>query len=172
MNETISTHLTFHEARRIASNNMQEAMVAEFRGHAQEALRFYEIAFEAEEQAALLCSEKEWMRFIIFRSAAALAMNCKRYEDSKRWIALGLAINPPENIRNQIMDIAIAVERASVPQEYNAKNHIILTGLFTVADANSRKITIESERQGIVKVRVPRKMDEIVQNYWGIYVNA
>ena len=73
--------MNYNEARKSASDNMQMAMVAEVKGEIEESLRFFELAFEAEKQAALSLQanfENEPTRSITFRSAAALAMDCKK----------------------------------------------------------------------------------------------
>ena len=46
--------MNFNEARQNASYRIQEAIVAQATGDAQESLRLFELAFEAEKQATLL----------------------------------------------------------------------------------------------------------------------
>jgi hypothetical protein len=93
---------------------MQEGIVADAKGNTQEAIRFFEIAFEAEKQAALSLLtnfEKEPFRSVLFRSAASLAMNCKKYEEAKTMIYFGLAGNPPKGIVDELMEVYETVER-------------------------------------------------------------
>ena len=79
--------MNYTEARKSASINMQMAIVAQAKGEVEESLRFFELAFEAEKQAALsllMSFDNEPTRSVTFRSAAALAMDCKKYEAAKK----------------------------------------------------------------------------------------
>jgi hypothetical protein len=171
--------MDFIEARKIASSNMQEGIVADAKGTTQEAIRFFGIAFEAEKQAALsllMNFEKEPFRSVLFRSATSLAMNCKRYEEAKQMVHFGLAGKPPKDVEEQLVSIYLAVERATkgnpVSQSHPSKHNFFLEGTLIGADILTDKITIFSERLGVVKVIVKNNLDEIVRNYWNEYVNA
>jgi hypothetical protein len=173
--------MNFIEARKIASSNMQEGIVADAMGNKPEAIRFFEIAFEAEKQAALSLLtnfEKEPFRSVLFRSAASLAMNCKKYEEAKTMIHFGLAGNPPKGIVDELMEVYETVEReirlAALTATKNRKsaNYFWLRGILTVADARQHQIRIVSDDNKIAKVHFPKDLGEIVRNYWNEYVNA
>lgn len=98
-----------------ASYYIQSAIVAEATGEETDALRLFELAFEAEKQAALslLSSfDKEPARSVLFRSAAALALKCKKYEEAKKMVYFGLAGNPPEDIANELVEVYEGVLQA------------------------------------------------------------
>jgi hypothetical protein len=173
--------MNFIEARKIASSNMQEGIVADAMGNKQEAIRFFEIAFEAEKQAALSLLtnfEQEPFRSVLFRSAASLAMNCKKYEEAKTMIHFGLAGNPPKGIVVELMEVYETVEREirlaalSAPKNRKSANYFWLRGILTVADARQHQIRIVSDDNKIAKVHFPKDLGEIVRNYWNEYVNA
>ena len=132
--------MNFNEARQNASYRIQEAIVAQATGDAQESLRLFELAFDAEKQAALLLLtrfEEEPTRSVAFRSAASLAMNCKKYEDAKKMIHFGLAGNPPEDIAQELIDIyeqekASVVGVMEVPQNEVSKYGIVGAAIGTV----------------------------------------
>jgi hypothetical protein len=178
--------MNFNEARRTASNQMQEAIVAQAKGNEAESLRLFELAFEAERQAAFhlrIDFEKEPFRSVLFRSAASLAMNCKKYEEAKTMIHFGLAGNPPKGIVDELMEVYETVEREirlaeipaaalAVPKNGKSTNYFWLKGTLTVADARQHQITIVLEDNKTAKVNVPKDLGEIVRNYWNEYVNA
>lgn len=98
-----------------ASYFIQSAIVAEAMGEETDALRLFELAFEAEKQAALslLSSfDKEPARSVLFRSAAALALKCKKYEEATKMVYFGLAGNPPDDIANELAEVYEAVLEA------------------------------------------------------------
>ncbi len=170
----------FSEARRAASYYIQSAIVAEcVHQDMQEYLRFTELGFEAERKAAFFLLEQfdqEPMRSVCFRSAASLAMNCKKYEEAKQMVHFGLAGKPPKGVAEQLVSIYLAVERATkanpIAQSHQSKHNFFLEGTLIGADTLTDKITIFSERLGVVKVTVKNNLDEIVRNYWNEYVNA
>ena len=179
--------MNFNEARQTASYRIQEAIVAQATGDAQESLRLFELAFEAEKQAALLLLthfEEEPTRSVAFRSAASLAMNCKKYEDAKKMIHFGLAGNPPEDIAQELIDIYEQVRQeiasaemptAAVKSEQKSQksqSYFWLKGILKVADAQKHKITIVSEDNKISAVIVPKDLGHIVRNYWDESVRA
>ncbi len=86
----------------------QDAYVALLQDNESEALRLYQAAFELEKEAAMsLLSEemKEPTRSVLFRSAASLAMKCKKFREAEKMAALGLAGNPPFEIANELRDL-------------------------------------------------------------------
>lgn len=102
-------------ARQAASYYIQSAHVAEGMGDISESLRLFELAFEAEKQGALFLLsdfDNEPARSVSFRSAAALALKCKKYEEAKKMVYFGLAGNPPEDIANELVEVYEAVLEA------------------------------------------------------------
>lgn len=86
----------------------QDAYVSLSQGDEATALHLYEAAFELEREAALsLVSEesKEPTRSVLFRSAASLAVKCKKFREAEKMFALGLAGNPPDEIANELRDL-------------------------------------------------------------------
>ena len=86
----------------------QDAYVFVLHGDEQSALRLYESAFELEREAAmtLVADElKEPTRSVLFRSAASLAVKCKKFREAEKMVALGLAGNPPDEIANELRDL-------------------------------------------------------------------
>jgi hypothetical protein len=86
----------------------QDAYVSLIKGDEATAFQLYEEAFLLEREAALsLFSDeaKEPTRSVLFRSAATLAMKCKKFREAEKMAALGLAGNPPEEIANELRDL-------------------------------------------------------------------
>ena len=177
--------MNYNEARKSASYNMQMAMVAEFKGEIEESLRFFELAFEAEKQAALSLLanfDNEPTRSITFRSAAALAMDCKKYEEAKKMVHFGLAGNPPEDIAQELMDIYERVHQemrllaipsaAKTTKTTKQQSYFWLQGILKMADAQKHKITIVSEDSQSATVIVPKGLGHIVRSYWDENVSA
>jgi hypothetical protein len=180
----------FNEARNAASLYIQEAIVAEHvQGDKPASLRFTELAFEAEKQAAFFLLSKfdnEPMRSLVFRSAASLALQCKRYLEAKKMVYQGLAGNPPDDIAAQLITVYEMVEKemrlaemptaviqtVDVDSHPKTKTYFWLKGILTIADARQHQIRIVSEDNKIAKVHFPKDLGEIVRNYWNEYVNA
>jgi hypothetical protein len=172
----------FNEARNAASLYIQEAIVAEHvQGDKQASLRFTELAFEAEKQAAFFLLSKfdnEPMRSLVFRSAASLALQCKRYLEAKKMVHQGLAGNPPDDIAAQLIAVYEMVEKEmrlaalAAPMNRKSTNYFWFKGILTVADARQHQIRIVSDDNKIAKVHFPKDLGEIVRNYWNEYVNA
>jgi hypothetical protein len=101
-------YLNTQQVHRKAMILAQDAYITLLQGDEVEALRLYESAFELEREAALtLVSDesKEPTRSVLFRSAASLAVKCKRFREAEKMVALGLAGNPPEEIANESRDL-------------------------------------------------------------------
>jgi hypothetical protein len=174
------------ESHNIASNQMQLAIVAQAYGNIPESLRLFELAFEAEKQAALsLWSdfEQEPTRSILFRSAATLALDCKKYSEAKKMVYMGLSGNPPEGMVEELLEVYErahqALKLAEIPSSALDVAHkkpkaryFWLKGILKTADAHKHKITILSEDNKSSTVNVPKDLGQIVRNYWNEYVNA
>lgn len=85
----------------------QEAHLLQQNGDFEKSIELFEKAFELEQQAALfyLNQDKEPTRSILFKSAAALANNCKRYRDAEKMIGFALSGNPPIEIADEIRNL-------------------------------------------------------------------
>jgi hypothetical protein len=177
------------EYHNIASNQMQLAIVAQAYGNIPESLRLFELAFEAEKQAALLLwsdFENEPTRSILFRSAATLALDCKKYSEAKRIVHMGLSGNPPEGMVDELLEVyerahqelklaEIPSPALDVVHKKPKASYFWLKGVLNTlntADAQKHKITILSEDNKSSTVNVPKDLVRIVRNYWNEYVNA
>ncbi len=179
--------MNLKEARETASNYMQAAIVEDITGDKKEALRLFELAYEAEKQAALsLLSnfEAEPFRSILFRSAASLAMNCQKYTDAKIMVQLGLAGNPPADIAAELLDVYDRVHQGIKEvaqtttqaderhQPQSSEQYFWLKGTLTEANAQRHQITILSEDKKTAKINVPKGLSPIVRRYWDETVSA
>lgn len=89
----------------------QEAHLLQQNGDFEKSIELFEKAFELEQQAALfyLNQDKEPTRSILFKSAAALANNCKRYRDAEKMIGFALSGNPPIEIADEIRNLYLYI---------------------------------------------------------------
>ena len=102
----------------------QEAFVLVAYGKEVQAIPLYEQAFELERQAAMSLLDKkdfEPIRSILFRSAAALAKKCHKYQDAEKMIGFGLAGNPPEDVAEELRDLFDAVKKLQQPKQAQSK---------------------------------------------------
>jgi hypothetical protein len=102
-----------------AMNLSQDALVLQLTSKVGY-LDMYAEAFDYEQQAAMLylnTLDKEPTRSVLFRSAASLAIKCRKFNDAERLIEIGLSGNPPkmiatelkalqEQIKTQLIDVA------------------------------------------------------------------
>ena len=175
------------EIHQTASFYMQAAIVAQAQGEIQESLHLFEQAFEAEKQAALLLLgtfDNEPTRSVLFRSAAVLALDCKKYAEAKKMIYLGLAGNPSQEIVDELTELYEQVHEAmklaeiplpsleTAPKSQKSQSYFWLKGILKTADAQKHKITIVSEGNKTASVIVPKGLGHIVRNYWDENVRA
>jgi tetratricopeptide (TPR) repeat protein len=81
-------------------------------GDAQSAQERLQRAFEYERQAAERSAgdlSLEPTRSILHRSAASLALECGKYREAERLIAVALAGNPPDAIAEELRDLLVQV---------------------------------------------------------------
>ena len=85
----------------------QEAHFSQRNGNYEKAFELFEKAYNLEKQVAFyyLNKDKEPTRSILFKSAAALANNCKKYREAKKMIAFALSGNPPEELADEIRNL-------------------------------------------------------------------
>jgi len=91
-----------------ASMAMQQAIVLRAQGDEEAAHKLFTKALGLEKQAALSLLtdfDNEPTRSVLFRSAASLAMNCKKYREAEKLVAQGLAGDPPQKIMNQLREL-------------------------------------------------------------------
>lgn len=87
---------------------MQEAIVLRAQGNDEAANTLFAKAFELEKQAALTLLtdfDNEPTRSVLFRSAASLAMNCKKYREAEKLAAQGLAGDPPQKLMAELREL-------------------------------------------------------------------
>lgn len=85
-----------------------EATLERSAGNVSRARALYRDAFEKERQAAEALHNRfdlEPTRSVLFRSAAALALDCGDHRSAERMIALALSGNPPDEIAEELRDL-------------------------------------------------------------------
>ncbi|MEN9611612.1 MAG: hypothetical protein RLZZ628_2426 [Bacteroidota bacterium] len=174
------------ELHRAAMRQAQEAYMAVVNGDNAAALPLYEQAFLLEQRAAhhfILDLEQEPTRSVLFRSAANLALKCKKYEEAKKMVYFGLAGNPPKEIAEELIEvyqrIIQALKLAEMPSQAldvvhktPKSSYFWLKGILKTADAQKHKITIVSEDNKTSIIHVPKDLGQIVRNYWDENVSA
>ena len=102
----------------------QDAFVLVAYGKEDQAIPLYEQAFELERQAAMSLLDRDDLeptRSILFRSAAALAKKCYKYQDAEKMIEFGLAGNPPEYVAEELRELLDAVTKLQRPKQTQSK---------------------------------------------------
>ena len=101
-----------------------EAALGELRsGHAARALTLNTEAFELERQAATLALNNggiEPTQSVLLRSAATLALRCRRYRDGERLVAKALSGDPPNDVAEELRDLL---------EQINFERHLELRGV-------------------------------------------
>ncbi len=121
-----------HEA---AMEHAERALFARLRGDSVEAAALLGLAFENERRAAELLSDRyddEPTRSVLYRSAAALALDCNQPRAAEQLIAAALAGNPPPEIAGELRDL---FERA------NFSRHLDLHGIELQANELQMSLT-------------------------------
>lgn len=101
MNDVLALH-------KRAMELSDQADSAKRRGDLESARAFYEESLRCEERAASSIrpeKDSEPSRSILFRSAASLAVECHRWADAERMVALGLSGYPPDEIAGELRDL-------------------------------------------------------------------
>jgi hypothetical protein len=116
-----------NELHEEAMNLAESAFIAKLKGNAKQAFELSLEAFEKETKAANLVPvlESEPTRSILFRSAAALALDCNKLPEAEKLAASGLAGNPPEEIANELREIF---------EKVNFERHLGLNGLSLTSE--------------------------------------
>lgn len=100
MNQSVSS---LHEQAMILANEACLAQIAD-----TPHIHLFGKAFEHERQAALLLADRievEPTRSILFKSAAALALDCENYREAERMVAYGLSGMPPAELAEELRDL-------------------------------------------------------------------
>ncbi len=130
----------FHEA---AMKYAELAAVANLKGTKQEADILFRQAYENESNAAKLLSDNymaEPTRSILFRSAATLAIQCHKYLEAEKLVALGLIGNPPEDVADELRDLFDVV---------NFNRHLEVKGLILDEDEMQLSISGPAVSAGV-----------------------
>lgn len=86
----------------------EQALLAKARGETEAAQELFHLAFETERDAANQLAdqlEMEPSRSVLFRSAAALALDCGEMREAERLVAQALVGTPPEDIAEELRDV-------------------------------------------------------------------
>lgn len=87
---------------------IQKAIALREQGKDEDANALFVKAFNQEKQAALSLQadfNNEPARSTLFRNAASLAMNCRKYVEAEKLAAHGLAGNPPQKLMNELREL-------------------------------------------------------------------
>jgi hypothetical protein len=101
MNQIKDLH---HEAMRLVDEAEHRRMQGDHKGVSHCLQRAFECERQAAEGSAADVS-LEPTRSILHRSAASLALECGKYREAERLIAVALAGSPPEEIAEELRDL-------------------------------------------------------------------
>jgi hypothetical protein len=186
---TLKDLLPIHDS---AMKYAQEAYLAQLNGQKELAQSLYFNAFELEQEVALHylhLLDKEPTRAITFRSAASLAMQCRKYREAEKLIAQGLEGNPPTGIAQELRELYEEVKNVerldTIPkppkQSSKSSKPLWIRGLLLVANAKEKnsfiEIVLQSDKADVLpkdysKVFVPNNtLTTLVNQYWNHTVN-
>ena len=100
--------MTIRELHEQAMALMDAALLHRQREEHDEALSLFRQAFETEKQAAADAVRQQVIeptRSVLLRSAACLALDCSRWREAEKLVALGLSGEPPEPIAEELRDL-------------------------------------------------------------------
>jgi hypothetical protein len=177
--------------RELHSKAMELADMADLekmRGSKAESDLLYEQSYLLESEAAMSAYENktgEPSVSVLLRSAASLAMSCKKFREAEKLIALALSGEPPleiadelrtllENVnyfRKQMSEIYESNEKNISDNTTTKKRNDSVVGVLKAADANTNVVTILFNNQKI-KLKVPDGLSDIVKNYWNEKVSV
>ncbi len=85
----------------------QDALVQRVSGNEDAYRQLNQMAFSIELNAAmsLVAADREPMRSLLFKSAAAMALNAQMFRDAEKMIGYGLAGNPPDSIAEEMRNL-------------------------------------------------------------------
>ena len=111
-----------------AMENVDDAFFARKRGDEQAALRSFEQALAKEAAAIDALEERERvqpMYSVLYRSAAALALDCGRLSEAKTLAYKGLALGPYTEIEEELLDV---LEQTTAQRHLETKGIVLAPG--------------------------------------------
>jgi len=129
------------------------ADIAKRQGNKDNTLELYDEAYKLERDAALLAEKSgvgEPTVSVLFRSAASLAMNCRKYREAEKLIATALSGEPPAEIADELRSL--------------------MDNVNFYRNASSNVVVLFLEDGLKIKLKVPDGFSDIVKNYWDEYV--
>lgn len=144
---------------------VDEAVKATMKGNEITARAFYKDALELEKKAIAHFStaeEDELYKNIRIRSAAAMALRCEDFQETRHLIALSLQHNPPDFIVEQLNDIQLLIPEKAIAKLLN------ITGVLTYANAEINEIKIKNlDKVKSYNISVPEnQLSAIVKSFW------
>lgn len=150
-----------------------EALLAKMEGNKQVSTALFEKAFDLEKEAANSVGEDQQdqdSRYILIRSAAALAMNCGKYYEAKTLIELGLSGNPPDFIIEELK----ALEEKLLQEITPKVSYLEVIGVIIYANADKSEIKLQDlKSKELYTITVPGHLiNDIVKSYWADVVQV
>lgn len=140
-----------------AMDMAESAILLKLKKNAEESFEAFSSAYQLEAEAAMLLKESydlEPSRAILFRSAASLALNAKRFRDAEKMVALGLAGNPPESLADELRNIY---------ENINFEKHLQLKGIVLSDNDVQLSLAGNSVCYGMIKAEEFIKRAEIFE---------
>jgi hypothetical protein len=167
-----------------------KADLEKIRGNEAESDSLYEQSYSFEYEAAMSAygnKAGEPSISVLLRSAASLAMSCKKFREAEKLIALALSGEPPLEIADELRNLLENVnffrkqisaticeingETISGDDTTAKKRNGSVVGVLKAADANTNVVAIVSDNQKI-RLKVPDGLSDIVKNYWNKKVSV
>lgn len=148
--------------------------VAMAKGDMATSKTFFQKAYELEKSAAIqmpINEQDSLSKFVLLRSAAALAYKIGKFEEAEQLIIQCLSKNPPDFIVKELNDISELIKKSQVKTTSSDKLNI--RGILTQANAELQAITVKDDQTGeTYSIFVPSdKLDVIVVSFWHSKVN-
>ncbi|MBN1698171.1 MAG: hypothetical protein JW881_11710 [Spirochaetales bacterium] len=102
----------------------EKAFFLKFENKIKEAIEFFKQAYELEKKAALLLNVtdlNEPTRSVLFRSAASLAINARKYREAEIMVSYGLIGNPPYDVAEELRNLL---------EQLNMERHLDIKGII------------------------------------------
>lgn len=151
------------------------AILAKAKGEADAARQYLYLAFQMEKKAAFeMPTDAEDLvpRFILLRSAAALAFKAGLFKESENLIEICRSENPPAWILAELDDVARLIQNAQ-PKNGKAAATATLEGVLTEVNSIENEIIVEDAQARQTLILVPRPvLREIVKKHWAKKVNV
>ncbi len=146
------------------------AGIAAAKGLNEQSKTAYRIAFDLEKEAATNAPNDvdTLSRFLLLRSAAALAFKAGLFEESERLIEHCRAENPPQWIENELVEIEHLMAAAKgVRPNVNGKA-LHFEGILTEVNTRQNEITVEdlAGNQTLSIITPRNQLPEIFTKFW------